>query len=584
MFLRWLLIIAVAFLSIACAHVGSGSAEKTAPVIEEQAVKEQDVVESEDAQEMDQAIEPSQLDAALLYSILGGEIAGQRGEVSMASAFYSDAAQRSLNPQIALRAAQIALYTKDIAAAKSAVDILIKDENSTLQSHYLALTVYLRAADIEKSKDQIKWLLVKSDIPLRNALLAIGDLISRNANEEIAQEVIDELVATNSEEAAAYLSRSQIMLNSGDFDSAEKDARKTMQLDSTWQTGYAMLAQILEKKGETKKALVVLKEANEQFKTAELMMGYAQLLAKDGQYQAAKEGFLRLIVEEPNHVEAQFALGLVYLKLEEVEQAKESFENLYEKNAFKSKTAFYLGQISYRDKEYQEAIAWFEKVGQGPVFIDAQVNTAMIHAEMGALPTARSVLQRLRNRSPKNSARFYVLEAELLIEAGQHKVLYQLMTEALAKNPDDLALRYARSIAATEVGELAIAEQDLLYILQREPNNVNALNALGYTLASKTFRFKEARQYLTQALSQMPDDAAIIDSMGWLSYREGQYEKALILLETAYSKSPEGEIAAHLGEALWMLGRQEEAKRIWQEGLKQFPGDKYLIEVLKRLK
>ena len=118
MFLRWLLIIAVAFLSIACAHVGSGSAEKTTPAIEEQAVKEQDVVESEDAQEMDQAIEPSQLDAALLYSILGGEIAGQRGEVSMASAFYSDAAQRSLNPQIALRAAQIALYTKDIAAAK----------------------------------------------------------------------------------------------------------------------------------------------------------------------------------------------------------------------------------------------------------------------------------------------------------------------------------------------------------------------------------------------------------------------------------------------------------------------------------
>ncbi|MDX2425154.1 MAG: tetratricopeptide repeat protein [Cycloclasticus sp.] len=579
MFLRWLSIITVAFLSFACAHVGSGSTEKTAP-----AIKEQAVVENEDAQKTDQVVEPSQLDAALLYSILGGEIAGQRGEVNIASAFYADAAQRSQNPQLALRAAQIALYTKDIAAAKSAVDIFIEDEHATLQSHYLALTVYLRAGDIEKSKRQIRLLLVNSDIPLRNTLLAIGDLVSRNASEDVAKEMMDELVATNSDEAASYLARSQIMLNFGTFDAAEKDAAKTIQLDSKWQTGYAMFAQILEKKGNTKEALIVLKEASAKFKTAELMTGYGQLLAKDGQYQAAKEVFSHLLVKEVDHVEAMFSLGLVYLKLEEVSQAKEIFEGLYAKRAFQSKTAFYLGQITYRQKEYESAISWFEKVGQGPIFIDSQVNIAMINAEMDDLPAARSVLQRLRNRFPKNSARFYILEAEFLIEAAQHKALYQLMTEAIVKDPDNLALRYARSIAANEIGELKIAEQDLLFVLAHEPGNVNALNALGYTLASKTFRFKEARKYLTQALSLKPDDSAIIDSMGWLNYREGHYEEALALLEAAYRKSPEGEIAAHLGETLWMLGRQEEAKRIWQEGLKRFPSDKHLIEVLKRLK
>jgi len=579
MFLKWLPIITVAFLSFACAHVGSGRAEKTAP-----AIKEQAVFENEDAQKTDQVVEPSQLDADLLYSILGGEIAGQRGEVNIASAFYADAAQRSKDPQLALRAAQIALYSKDIAAAKSAVDIFIEDEHVTLQSHHLALTVYLRAGDIEKSKRQIRLLLVNSDIPLRNTLLAIGDLVSRNASEDVAKEMMDELVATNSDEAASYLARSQIMLNFGAFDAAEKDAAKAIQLDSEWQTGYAMLAQILEQKGNTKEALIVLEEASAQFKTAELMMGYGQLLAKDGQYQAAKEVFSRVLVKEVDHVEAMFSLGLVYLKLEEAGQAKEIFEGLYEKRAFQSKAAFYLGQITYRQKEYESAISWFEKVGQGPIFIDSQVNIAMINAEMDDLPAARSVLQRLRNRFPKNSARFYILEAEFLIEAAQHKALYQLMTEAIVKDPDNLALRYARSIAANEIDELKIAEQDLLFILAQEPENVNALNALGYTLASKTFRFKEARKYLTQALSLKPDDSAIIDSMGWLNYREGNYEEALALLETAYRKSPEGEIAAHLGETLWMLGRQEEAKRIWQEGLKKFPSDKYLIEVLKRLK
>jgi tetratricopeptide (TPR) repeat protein len=580
MFLKFLIMMAVVFLSVACAHVKTGGVEKIIPQIKE----EQTADESIDVEGANQPPERSQLDAALLYSILGGEIAGQRGEVDIASAFYADAAQRSQNPQLALRAAQIALYTKDIAAAKSAVDIFIEDEHATLQSHYLALTVYLRAGDIEKSKGQVRLLLVKSDIPLRNALLAIGDLVSRNANEDVAKEMMDELVATNSDEAASYLARSQIMLNSGAFDSAEKDAAKAIQLDSEWQTGYAMLAQILEKKGNTKEALIVLKEASAQFKTAALMMGYGQLLAKDGQYLAAKEEFLRLLVKEVDHVEAKFSLGLVYLKLEEVGQAKDLFEDLYEKHAFQSKAAFYLGQITYRQQEYESAISWFEKVGQGPIFIDSQVNIAMINAEMDDLPAARSVLQRLRNRFPKNSARFYILEAEFLIEAAQHKALYQLMTEAIVKDSDNLALRYARSIAANEIGELKIAEQDLLYVLAREPGNVNALNALGYTLASKTFRFKEARKYLTQALLLKPDDSAIIDSMGWLNYREGRYEEALALLEAAYGKSPEGEIAAHLGETLWMLGRQEEAKRIWQEGLKKFPGDKYLIEVLKRLK
>ena len=161
---------------------------------------------------------------------------------------------------------------------------------------------------------------------------------------------------------------------------------------------------------------------------------------------------------------------------------------------------------------------------------------------------------------------------------------YEILTEAIESAPDDLALRYARSIAATEIGKLELAEKDLLFVLEREPKDVNALNALGYTLASKTFRFKEARYYLAQALALKPNDAAILDSMGWLNYREGRYEQALILLEKAYKTEPEGEIAAHLGETMWMLGRQKEARGVWEEALERDAGNRYLIEVLQRLK
>jgi len=374
------------------------------------------------------------------------------------------------------------------------------------------------------------------------------------------------------------------MSHFGDFVQAEEDAIKVTKLDSSWPVGFAQLSLVLERKGETERALVVLKNAVERLKARPLMMGYGQLLAKNEQYEEARQQFLMLVSQEESSPEASFALGLVYLKLDNAAEATKIFKNLYEEKAFPSKSAFYLGRIHYYQKEYENALLWFERVSKGAHYIDSHASIAMIKSETGDLQGARSVLQRLRNEYPKESARFYLLEAELLMEGQHNKLLYELLTEAIIESPDNLSLRYARSIAATELDELAIAEKDLLFVLEREPKDANALNALGYTLASKTFRFKDARRYLTQALSLRPDDPAILDSMGWLNYREGNYEDALTLLKRAYSKTPEGEIAAHLGETLWMLGRQKEARELWEEGLRRDSDNRYLIEVLQRLK
>lgn len=584
MVLRVVLIIVVV-LSVGCAHVANGDMAALKASVEPLTAVEQKTPEVKSVQEAASVpVEPSKLDAALLYSLLGGELAGQRGEVGLASFFYLNAAKRSKDPQVALRAAQIALYNKDITAAKSAVDILIADENMTVPAHKLALTIYLRSAELEKSLQQIELILKKSELPIRNMLLAIGDVVSRNASHEMAASVMNVLVNKHPEEASVYLARSQILSRLGEFKQAARDAVKSTQLAPSWPTGFIQLALVLENSGDTDGALAILKQASQRLKTRQLMMGYGQLLAKNEQYEAAKESFLSLVSVEQDYPEAMFALGLVYLKLDDAIKAAGIFESLYEAKAFPSKSAFYLGRISYYQKEYKKALAWFEKVAVSVHYIDAQASIAMIKSEAGDLPGARAVLQRLRNDYPKKSVRFYLLEAELLMDGGHMKRSYEILTEAIESAPDDLALRYARSIAATEIGKLELAEKDLLFVLEREPKDVNALNALGYTLASKTFRFKEARYYLAQALALKPNDAAILDSMGWLNYREGRYEQALILLEKAYKTEPEGEIAAHLGETMWMLGRQKEARGVWEEALERDAGNRYLIEVLQRLK
>lgn len=522
------------------------------------------------------------LNGELLFNILAGEMAGRRGDASQASVFYANAAEKSKDPDLALRAVQIAIYNKDIVRATSMVNILLASGQAGAQIHQLALTVYLAAGEVEKSLKQAEALLAISKIPLRNTLLSLGDVIARSSHKQVAVDVMDVLIKKHPNESGAYIARSQIALRFGDKIQAKQYAEKALDIDPDWSVVYVQLARVHESEGDIVAALRVMKDANTRFTDNRITMKYAQLLAHNKQYKEAERLFSSILAKDKKYHDARFSMALVVLKQGEVAEAKGLFTTLYNAGAFPSKSAFYLGRINFSEGELKSAVSWFEKVGQGTVYMDAQANVAMIKSKLGDLAGARDVAHKLRAIYPAKATQFYVLEGEFLADAEQYTELFELMTEAVKKSPDDLTLRYTRSIAAAELNKIDVVEDDLQTVLKKEPNNVNALNALGYTLASKTFRFDEARGYLTKALSFRPEDSAILDSMGWLNYRSGRYEEALVQLEKAYSKQPEAEIALHLGETLWVLGRQQEAKELWQKAIQNFPKDKRLVEVLKK--
>ena len=524
------------------------------------------------------------LNADLLYNILAGELAGRKGYISQASSFYANAAKQSNDPDLALRAVQIAIYNKDVDTAEAMVGILLKNGRSTAQIHQIALTVYLAAGDINNSVQQVDKLIALSDVPTRNRLLAVGDVIARTANKQVAYSVINGLIEKWPQQAAVYLSQSQIFLRHKDFVRAKQSAEKALQLAPDWSVPYVQLSRVYEGEGDIERSLNILKDASSRFSDNRISMKYGQLLAHNKQYKAAEKQFKSILDKGQKYHEARFSLALIYLKQNNVSGAKQLFTTLHTAGAFPSKSAFYLGRIEFSEGQLNSALSWFSKVGQGGSFVDAQANIAMIKSKQGDLQGARNVAIKLRQTFPAKATQFYVLEGEFLANAQQYSELFELMNAAVKKSPNDLTLRYTRSIAAAELNKIDIVEQDLHIILAKEPNNVNALNALGYTLASKTFRFEEARGYLTKALSFRPSDSAILDSMGWLNYRSGRYEEALVQLEKAYDKQPEAEIALHLGETLWVLGRQREAKKIWQEAIKNHPADKRLAEVLKKIK
>ncbi len=579
MFLKNLWLLASFMLMVGCVSLGSDNKKLL--------INKPDNAASVMSAKPDKAAENivvTPMSSALLFSLLGGEIAGQRGEMRLASAFYTDASKRSGDPQVALRAAQVALFTNNTVAAKSAIELLLQKGVMTPQVHRLALTVYLRLSDMANSQKYMTLLLKEKSAPMRNEVLNIGQIILKNTAPEVADKMVGYLLSKSQYEAAAYLIQSQFKLNQNDLIGAVQAARDAVKQDHSWPVGFVQLAKVYEKQGDTQQALLVLKEAQATLDDVILLKAYGQLLARDAQYEQAERSLVQVLTKRPGDAETTYALALVYLKRGNGLSASHQFKKLVTHAGYHSKAVFYLGRISYQKKQYGNALKWYAQVALGPEYIAAQKSMAMTEGTMGNLAAARKRLKELRQHYAAQEKQFYLLEAEILLDDKQYEQVYALMTEALNKDNDASTLRYTRSIALTELTRIEEAEKDLLLVLDADPANANTLNALGYLLASKTFRFETARQYLAKALSLKPNEPAILDSMGWLDYREGQYEKALGLLQRAYARSPDGEIAAHLGEVLWVLGRQAEAKEVWRAAMVRDPSNKYLLNALKKLK
>ena len=131
---------------------------------------------------------------------------------------------------------------------------------------------------------------------------------------------------------------------------------------------------------------------------------------------------------------------------------------------------------------------------------------------------------------------------------------------------------------------MELHESDLRKVLRKDPKNAHALNALGYTLADRTTRYKESLDLLKQALALKPDDPFIMDSMGGVQYRLGHHDEAVKYLKSALEKRPDAEIAAHLGEVLWVIGDKAGAESVWTRALKATPDNEVLMGVIKKFK
>jgi tetratricopeptide (TPR) repeat protein len=275
---------------------------------------------------------------------------------------------------------------------------------------------------------------------------------------------------------------------------------------------------------------------------------------------------------------------LLSLESQRLDDAEKYMMMLVRMDERDGEAQYYLGRIYENRKQYDQAIEWYEQVHIGDYQFDARLRIADMLGLAGKTDQAIAHLDAMLKGSQSDGTlvRIYLAKGELLRQARRYEDSMAVFNTALEIVPGNSDLLYARALVAERLGRIDQLEADLKVILETEPDNAHALNALGFTLADQTDRIEEAYAYLKRAIEIMPEDPAIIDSLGWVYYRMGNYEEAIGLLRTALSHFDDAEIAAHLGEVLWVSGQQQEARGIWQKALKKSPDDPALQEVMQR--
>jgi len=504
--------------------------------------------------------------------LLAAELAGQRGQYETALNNYLEAARLTQDAQIAERATQIGLYLKNTEKALAAATLWSERDPGNVSARRISALLLLKTGQTDKAFDQLRALLTLPDVDLENALIELVKWLDSEVPKEEGTKVMQRLVVEFPGMAELHFAYALLASNRGEYQLALQEAEKALALNPDWNRARLLQAQVMSQMGDSEAARATVQKAlKSDPNNVRLRLIYAQFLAKAGDLQRAEKELARILGKDPDNHDARFGLATLLMEMGRDERAKKEFSDLTGVDKWRAQAYFYLGLIEARQNRLQSALQWFDKVESGPLEFDAKVNAITALINLGRMSDARQRLTGVRKQFPNEALRLYLLEAELLSKTKDYEAAFDLLTEALEEMPGQMELLYSRALVAEQLDRVDILEADLRAVLEKNPDDANALNALGYTLADRGDRLEEARRYLDRAIELKPDDPAILDSYGWLQYRLGNYGVALDYLRRAYESVRDPEIAAHLGEVLWESGRHQEARKVWKEALKKDP-------------
>jgi tetratricopeptide (TPR) repeat protein len=521
-------------------------------------------------------------DPDVMYHIFSAEVKGAEGDYSGAAAEYLEAALISVDPEIAERATRVAVSAGEWQMVALASDRWAMLDPQSLDARELAAGSRLREGDYVGAEFQLARILELTVSDQAHGWRIVTALLAPANDQVRANRVLDNLLEEfdAGSNVDALFARSQFAARIGDMDNATEYIDRAILLAPDRADLLAWSGRLAVNTGDRTLAVSRYRQAWEASPgDQQIAMAYAELLKRNDNLAAAQA----VLAQLPDTPDMRFARIVFALDAGDRDGAETLYKGFSKvKYAKASDAAFQAAQSAELLGNRREAINWYKQV-TGEQSLRAIMRQAFLLAGLGDVEEARNLLVQLRMQTDNGVvSQSYQAEVQILQDAGRRDEAIHLLNTALSSLPEDTALRYTRALLAVGSGQLELAESDLRRIISAEPDNAAAINALGYTLADLTERFDEAEQLIIQAYEMQPDDASIIDSMGWISYRLGRLREAEGYLRKAWEVMRNAEIAAHLGEVLWVSGQKDEARSLWQLALQVEGDNEILIETMQR--
>jgi tetratricopeptide (TPR) repeat protein len=524
-----------------------------------------------------------ELTEPLLFQLLVAELAVQREQPHVAAQTYLELARETRDPRIAQRATEVAWNSRFVDAALEAAGIWLQADPQSAQARQVIAALLVNQERLDEAQPYLeKWLDAGGE-DLGQAFLQLNSLLARHKDKLGVLKLMQALAGPYAGVPEARLAVAQAAWNAEEPEIALAEARAALELRPDWELAALFVAQALARRSN-EEAARYLGEYLERYPGArEARLNYARLLVSGNEYGEARRQFEVLVGENPQNADVAMAVALLALQAKDFDVAERHFRRVLELNHKSPDVArFYLGQLAEERNRHDEALQWYSSVGPGEQFVSAQARYASVLAKQGRLNEARKHLKEVSAQNAQQRVLLTQVEAQLLREASAYQEAFDLLGAALEKLPNYPELLYDHALAAEKVDRIDILEKNLRRLIELRPDHAHAYNALGYTLADRNKRIDEAYELIDKALKLAPNDPFIMDSMGWVLYRMGRKEEGLDYLRRAFEQRSDPEIAAHLGEVLWVLGRHDEARQVWSEALKAYPKNDALQTTIKR--
>lgn len=525
----------------------------------------------------------SGLTAQQFYQFMLGEVAAQRGQMPLAAAALVQMAQSTHDPEIARLAAEAAIQAREYNAALVATRIWVDAAPDSAPAQQMMVSLAAAFGQLDDVRAHLaRSLALDTDENLPGDLMRLNRLLVRIPDKTAVNALVIETTEPYLQLPEAHFARAQAAYNARDMAKAGAEIDTVLSARPDWELAILFKAMLVE--GKPADVVAVLQPfVNKYPQAADARLGLARALVGAHRFDDALAQFKVLQSQQPDNPDIIYAVGLLSTQNGDYATAESQFKRLIDMNYPESNLVrVYLGQIAEEKKDDQAAATWYAGVTSGPQYLDAQARAAQLTARAGNVDGAIAMLHKVQATNDDDRVQLVLTEATILREARRYDAAYAVLDKALATRPNDPDLLYEAALDADYLKKFDLSERLWQKLIALKPDSAQAYNAWGYSLADRGVRLDEAQSLIDKALEMRPDDPFILDSKGWVLFRKGDKQAALDLLQRAYKGRPDPEIAAHIGEVLWSLGRQDDARNVLTEAARNYPDNAALADTIKR--